>query len=118
MSIRRAAEEYGIPRSTLHDKVSGKVALHAKSCSKRYLTEDEEAALVEFLSGCASVGYVKLRNEVISLATQIARLHNPAAEVTKGWWDSFRRRHPEVSLRQAEPLSYARAMANDPMVIE
>ena len=39
-------------------------------------------------------------------------------EITKGWWDSFRPRHPEISLRHAEPLSYARAAANNPNVIE
>ena len=39
-------------------------------------------------------------------------------EITKGWWDSFRRGHPEISLRHAEPLSYARAVANNPNVIE
>ena len=39
-------------------------------------------------------------------------------EITKGWWDSFRRRHPEIALCHAEPLSYARAVANNPTVIE
>ena len=117
MSLRRAAEEYGIPRSTLHDKVSGKVALHSKKDHKRHLTDEEELAVIEFLEGCASVGYAKSRSDVIALATQLARMRNPTAELTKGWWDSFRRRHPEVSLRQAEPISYARAVANDPAVV-
>ena len=39
-------------------------------------------------------------------------------EITKGWWDSFRRRHSEISLRQAVSLSYARAAANNPNIIE
>ena len=30
MSVRRAAEEFGVPRSTLHEKVTGKVALQVK----------------------------------------------------------------------------------------
>ena len=120
MSVRRAAEEYGVPRSTLHDKTSGKVNLKAKSGGgfKRHLTDEEEFSLVEFLIECASIGYATSRRDVIAIAQQIARVRDPQAEITRGWWDSFRRRHPEISLRQAEPLSYARAAANNPEVID
>ena len=108
MSLRKAAEEYGIPRSTLHAKVQGKVALHVKSGAKKHHTDEEESKLVEFIAGCASVGYAKSRKEVQAIAQQIAACRNPQVPLTKGWWDSFKGRHPEVTLRQAEPLSYAR----------
>ena len=118
MSIRKAAEEHGVPRSTLHDRVSGKVALKARSGAKRHLTDEEETQLVDFLVGCASVGYAKSRMDVLAIAQQIVSARNPNVEVTKGWWDSFRSRHPEIVLRQAEPLSYARAASNNPEVID
>ena len=35
MSVRKAAEEHGVPRSTLHEKVTGKVAQQVKSGSKK-----------------------------------------------------------------------------------
>ena len=38
-SIRRTAEEYNIPRSTLHDYVTGRITFGAKSGAKAYLTE-------------------------------------------------------------------------------
>ena len=120
LSVRLAAEEYGVPRSTLNDKVSGKVPVQAKSGRKAYLTDEEEDRLVEFLVGCASVGYAKSRRDVLAIAQQVFNARNPDSDVelTKGWWDRFRKRHPEISLRQAEPLSYARAAANNPKVIE
>ena len=68
MSIRMAAEQYGVPKSTLHDKVAGKAPMNTKSGSKTYLTDEEEASLVEFLIGCASVGYAKSRREVQAIA--------------------------------------------------
>ena len=117
MCVQKAAEEYGVPKSTLHDRVSGKVALKARSGRKRLLTNEEEASVIEFLVGCASIGYAKSRSDVLAIAQQIARTRDPHAEVTKGWWDSFRKRHPEIMLRHAEPLSYARASANNPEVI-
>ena len=120
VSVRLAAEEYGVPRSTLNDKVSGKVPVQAKSGRKAYLTDEEEDRLVEFLVGCASVGYAKSRRDVLAIAQQVFNARNPDSDVelTKGWWDRFRKRHPEISLRQAEPLLYARAAANNPKVIE
>ncbi len=60
LTVRRAAVEYGVPRSTLHDRVSGKVFPGAVSGAPRYLDVDEEEELVEFLLGCAEVGYPKL----------------------------------------------------------
>ena len=48
-SVRRAAEEYQVPRSTLYDRVSGKVQFGAKSGSTRYLNDQEESELVNFL---------------------------------------------------------------------
>ena len=118
MSLRKAAEEYGVPRSTLHDKVKGKSAINVKSGTKKYLSDGEEAKLVEFLAGCATVGYAKSRKEVQAIVQQIVSLRDPHIEITKGWWDSFKHRHPEITLRQAEPLSYARAVATNPQVVE
>ena len=37
--------------------------------------------------------------------------------VTHGWWDSFKHRHPKLTLRTAAPVSYARLVASDPEII-
>ena len=55
-TIRRAAEEFGVPKSTLYDRVSGHVAFEARSGPPRYLNDQEEKQLVNFLIGCAKVG--------------------------------------------------------------
>ena len=116
LSVCRAAEEYGVPRSTLQDKVAGRFVLNARS-GWALLTANEEKHLAEFLIGCASIGYAKSRKAVLSIVQQILDSRGVTAEVTKGWWDSFHKRHPNLKLRQAEPLAYARAMANDREVI-
>ena len=56
-SVRRAAEEYQVPRATLHDRVSGKVQFGACSGPPKYLTSDEESQLADFLRNCAQIGY-------------------------------------------------------------
>ena len=118
MSIRRACEEYGVPRSTLQDKASGKSSVNARSGShRRLLSDEEESRLADFVCGCASIGYAKSRKEVLAIVQQIVNSRRADTEVTKGWWDSFKRRHPELTLRHSEALSYARAAANNPEVI-
>ena len=61
ISVRRAAEEFNIPKSTLHDHLSGKVVAFGQSGPPRYLTDEEEEELEEFLSGCASIGFARSR---------------------------------------------------------
>ena len=64
LSVRRAATHYDIPPSTLHDRIRGKISAGAVSGAPRYLDEDEEKELVDFLLGCAEVGYPKTVKEV------------------------------------------------------
>ena len=118
MSIRCACEEYGVPRSTLQDKASGKRSVNATTGShRRLLSDEEESWLADFVCGCASMVYAKSRKEVLAIVQQILNLRGAETEMTKGWWDSFRRRHPELTLRHSEALSYAWAAANNTEVV-
>ena len=56
-TIKRAAGEHGIPRTTLQDTISGKVQHGIRR-------EVEEGKLVEFLEVVAIVGYGKTRKQV------------------------------------------------------
>ena len=57
MSVGRAAETYRVPRSTLGDRISGRVVHGTSSGASRFLTDNEEEELVSFILGCASIGY-------------------------------------------------------------
>ena len=108
LSVRQAALEYDVPRSTLGDRVTGRVLPGSKSGKKRYLSDEEEDELVQFLLNCASVGYPRSRMEVIAIVQQICDQRNIDAVVSHGWWERFCSRHPKISLRSAAVLSYAR----------
>ena len=49
MSVQRAAEEYNVPKSTLHDYLTGKVMFESVSGPTKYLSDVEEEELVQFL---------------------------------------------------------------------
>ena len=95
-SVRRAAEEFSVPKSTLHDHLAGKVVAIGHSGPPKYLTDEE---LEEFLAGCASVGFARSRQQVLELVQEVVNRKGYMVHVSHGWWDSFRRRHPNLTLR-------------------
>ena len=111
-SIRCAAEKCGVPRSTLHDRVSGKIQQGKKSGSDPYLTMEEEEELASFLVKCAKIGYPHTQRQVLSLVQQILEHKGITVSVTSGWWERFSSRR-NLTLRTAVPLTYVRAMATD-----
>jgi hypothetical protein len=112
VSLRRAAEMYSIPRSTLHDHVSGKVKEFGKQGPKPYLTIEEEE-LASFLVRCAKIRYLHTRQQVLSIVQEIVNSKGIEVNVTNGWWERFLQRHPHLTLRTAVPLCFVRAMASD-----
>ena len=61
MSVRQAAELHQVPKSTLGDRISGRVLPGAKSGPPTYLTSEEEEELATFLSRAAQIGYARTR---------------------------------------------------------
>ena len=71
MPIRKAATLYGVPKSTVSDRITGRVLHGTKSGPVKYLSEQEEMELVKFLIGCSKIGFAKSRKEVLMLTRSI-----------------------------------------------
>ena len=63
-SLRESARRFEIPITTLHNYSSGKVKVGEQSGPKRYLSEQEEETLSEFIIGCSEIGFPRTRREV------------------------------------------------------
>ena len=68
-AVRRVALNYGIPKSTLHDKISGRVTVGGRSGSTPYLSSEEEYELVSFLNGCLLIGYAHTKKQNCSIGS-------------------------------------------------
>ena len=55
--------------------------------------------------------------KVLILAQQMVILKTGDFSLSHGWWDRFRLRHPQVTLRKPEKLSKARMIATDRVVL-
>jgi hypothetical protein len=116
--VRRAAEDYCIPKSTIYDRLSGKVVPGSVCGAHRYLTESKENELEAFLLGCSEIGFGKTRSEVLRIVERVLRQRGVNQSVSNGWWESFLKRHPILSLRTPACLSRARALASDDQLID
>ena len=118
MSVQRAAEECNVPESTLHDRLTGKVMFRSVSGQTKYLSDVKEEELVQFLLGCSSIGFAKSCKEILAIIQTVVQQKSINVIVTIGWWDSFRRRHPSLSVRNPEQVFHVRAMCTSPEALD
>ena len=67
MGCNRAATEFNVFKTTLKDRLPGRVAHGCKSGRAPYLTYAEEQELYDWLVLIASIGYPKRRDDVIGI---------------------------------------------------
>ena len=60
-----------MPKSTLSDRLSGRVLNGATSGPDTYMDRSEEEELVKFLIRCAVIGYAKSREQVLALVKRL-----------------------------------------------
>ncbi len=85
MGCNRAALEFGVPKTTLKDRISGRVTQGCKFGRSLYLTHAEEKELYDWLLLCACIGYPKSRDDVIGIARQtLQNKKGHAVEVYQG----------------------------------
>jgi hypothetical protein len=108
---------YNVPKSTLHDRISGRVGFGCRSGPQSYLSDTEEDELVRFIEGCNTIGYSRTKRQIMELVQLVMSDKGRNVKVTEGWWSSFRRRHPQLVLRTAEPVSRIRHVGTTPEIL-
>ncbi|RUS84742.1 hypothetical protein EGW08_007484 [Elysia chlorotica] len=117
LSVRKAAVQYGILRSTLQDKLLGRYPV--KRISHTVLSAEEEAKLVKWIVMCARLGEGKDREQ---LCRTVQTILNSEGRVTKftnnkpgyQWYKAFMERHKDtIRERKAMTLGEQRAQVSE-----
>jgi len=121
LKIREAARVFNIPATSLRNHLWGTTnGRHRGICPT--LKHDEELKLVDFIFKMQEIGYPLTPTDLrvkVAQATQARQTPWSATGLPgSGWLRSFRRRHPEISLRKSQELAVARARNMCPAIVE
>ena len=106
---------YNVPVETLRHRVTGMVDLSCKPGPSTVLTPEEEEQLYKYAVEMADREFGLTRGDLMRLAFVIVEKSgrpNPFHDgmAGRGWMDGFRQRHPKITLRTPQSLSYSRAV--------
>ena len=114
MSVREAAIKWNIPKSTLHDRLNGKVEYDRRSGPPSILTKVEENRLADWLIELAQRGFGRSKDDLLDAVKKLVEKDERKTPFVKNrpgdrWYRSFMKRNPSVRLRSVRPLDKKRA---------
>ena len=123
MGYREAARGFNVPVETLRRRVIGAVQMDAKPGPPTVLSKEEEDLLAKYVVDMADMGFGLSREDVMQMAFTIAertgKKHPFKDEhAGRGWYEGFKHRHPHLTLRSPQPLSYCRALCSNKAVVD
>lgn len=114
MPLRRAAINYGVPRSTLHRNAQTNQKVEATAGAPTIFKREEEELIVNWvkhLQKCAfPVSKETFMHSVATLAAKMGKIF-PGGKTTPGrkWYEGFLRRNPEITMRTSQNLTSVRS---------
>ena len=114
--ILHAARTHSVSRSTLQDRVHGKVTHGAQPGPRPYLAPAEEKELAMFVVDVAKAGYGKTRKQIKAIAENVAVEKGTirSKKVSNGWFNRFMDRHPTLSLQKGDAMANVRMECLNP----
>jgi hypothetical protein len=105
LSIRRAAEIYNVPRTTIRRRMNGQTAKADSYNGRSNLTKLEEEVIVQYVLDQDSRGYSLRIADVGDIANLLLQKCG-ARRVGKNWADRFVARRPELKTRLNRVYEY------------
>jgi hypothetical protein len=116
-SQRAAAKAWGVPRSTLQDRLDGRQPRAIAHQHEQRLSPEQEEFLVEWILDKDSRAQPPSHARVREMATRILRLGGDPNPLGQRWAQSFLARQPRVASIIGRTIESARAEAASPAII-
>ena len=122
ISANRAAISYGVPVTTLKDRISGRISLSTTSGGQYpLLSKSEEKDIVDHVHYMASVGYgyskIDLRHIATDVAICLAKKETNDL-LSDNWVTNFLKRWSTLKLCKPRSLEWIRARNANPQIID
>lgn len=114
LSIRKASQHFGIPKSTIADRISGKYSVSVTHGRPPALAPEIENKIVSSVKMASKLGIGLSRKQVLQRVNTLCKRMDIETTYSnfhagKDWWEGVKKRHPELVIRKPEKLSTVRA---------
>jgi len=112
-SVKAAAAAFGIPRSTLRDRLKGATNRSTAQQTIQRLTAEQERRLIDWIKELEAQGNPPSHTVIREMVSKIETTSNPTsnpAPIGNHWVDRFIHRYPEISSCIGVPLESFRAL--------
>ena len=112
--ITTAARVHGVPKTSLHNRIKGRVVHGVKPGPKPYLSTEEETELAEFAIEAASVGCGQTRKQIMTIAENVAKDKGNLRKdrISQGWYEKFMKRQTYLSICKGDPAANEMAVSS------
>ena len=122
ISASRAAQNFGVPVSTLKDSLNGKIPITVTVPGRQPMfSKSEEQDIVHHIQYMATIGYGYSRMDLRHIATDVAVYLGKMPDtklLSDNWVTSFLRRWPNLKLCKPRSLEWIRARSANKVVID
>ena len=112
--ITTTAKVHGVPKTSLHNRIKGRVVHGVKPGPKPYLSMEEETELAEFAIEAASVGCGQTRKQIMTIAENVAKDKGILRKdrISQGWYEKFMKRQTYLSICKGDPAANEMAVSS------
>ncbi|EAQ88443.1 hypothetical protein CHGG_05062 [Chaetomium globosum CBS 148.51] len=110
MSVRKAAEEWGVPPSTIQSRIKKGVRPKGEyeATVLQQLSPTQEKHLAAWITIQEDLGVPVSHRQIRLFADRILQANGSSETVGNGWLPRFFKRHPEVKTKKAKRVDYKR----------
>ncbi len=112
-SQAKLARQYGIPSSTLWDRINGRKTAASRNQQFQRLSLEEEEAICDWILRLQAWGWSPRVKQVRSIAKELLIKKNDDKSVEINWSQKFLKRHPQIKTAYVPSLDKERAMTQN-----
>ena len=117
-SVRKIAQQYGLPKSSLHDRINGKKTRKEEHQRRQRLSPQEELAIVNWLLRLQAWGWPARIDLIREMAAELLKKKGDTQTLGIHWGLKFLGRHPQLKPAFITPHDQRRARGEDRQILD
>ena len=104
--VRQAAREWGVPKTTLKDRLDGAEPKAQAHTYRQRLSKTQEEHLTQWVLSQGALGYAPTHAQIKSFASRVLQAGGDTQPLGKHWMQHFLKRNPAIKTLQGKKIEY------------